>query len=188
MHTVEDSCCSRCASPLLCHPFYSNGKESHHPSPSDCLTRSSISDTQLCHPEQSLFSDREAGTLTAPRRLERGDMLPVPEGFISCPDRSFLFQVGRWIFFPSWSTVPASSEKTLCYFNMSLTSHLWSVLQVNLSSGVRILLKPRQKPIPLYNLQKYCVDPFIDRDKWVLLYFMFRVSQPFKKTNKINTK
>lgn len=81
-------------------------KESHHPSPSDCLTRSSISDTQLCHPEQSLFSDRKASRLTAPQRLERGARAgrgggeaPVPEGFISCPDRSLFFQVGRWIFY-----------------------------------------------------------------------------------------
>lgn len=75
-------------------------------SPSDSLTRSSISDTQLCHPEQSLASDRKASRLTAPRRLDgeartvrgRGIVL-VPEGFISCPDRLLFFQVGRWIFY-----------------------------------------------------------------------------------------
>ncbi|KAG7244072.1 hypothetical protein INR49_006234 [Caranx melampygus] len=51
----------------------------------DCLTRFSIADTQLCHPEQSPFSDRKASRLTAPQRLERGEL--VGEA------------VGRWIFY-----------------------------------------------------------------------------------------
>lgn len=110
----------------LCEPsILREWRESHHPSPCDCLTRSSISDTQLCHPEQSLLSDRKAGRLTAPQRPGRGEQAgrgggaaPEPEGFISCPDRS-LFFFSRWAdgFSTSWSTVAASSEKTGGCFN-----------------------------------------------------------------------
>lgn len=95
-------------SSLLSEPsILSEWKERHHPSPSDCLTRSSISDTQLCHPEQSFSTDREAGRLTAPQRLERGARAgrgggeaSVPEGFISCPDRSLFFPGGQMDFLP----------------------------------------------------------------------------------------
>ena len=108
----------------LSHP-YSECKESHHPSLSDCLTRSSIADTKLCHPEQSLFSDRKASRPTAPQRLEREELVGE-EARRRCQrdlspaltDRFF----SRWAdgffpFFTSSSTVPARSEKTECYFN-----------------------------------------------------------------------
>lgn len=104
-------------------------KESHHRSCSDCLTRSSISDTQPCQPEQSLFSLRKPSLQMAPRRLDgevwairEGCLVPVPGGFISCTDRSPLF---RWAdgFSTSWSPVPANRGKRECYFN-----GLWQVI------------------------------------------------------------
>ncbi|CAB1414274.1 unnamed protein product [Pleuronectes platessa] len=58
----------------LSHPYSHSGERATIPL-SDCLMRSSIADTQLCQPEQSLFSDRKASRLTAPQREQRGEPL-----------------------------------------------------------------------------------------------------------------
>lgn len=86
-----------------------------------------------------------------PIREGRG-WVPVPDGFISCPDRSpfFFFQVSRWVF--SWSSVPASAEKGDGYFN-----GVWQVIYgvcFNLTWQLewRILLMHTQTPVLQQNL------------------------------------
>lgn len=142
--TVEDSRCSQCFSPSLSHPFYSSGNESHHPSPSDCLTRSSISDTQLRHPEQSLFSDRKAAVRMAPQRLERGEESEVvgEEACHLCHGDLFPAMTGR-LFFPGGQMgfLPLAqfqqAPKRQCVILM--VSDRSPLLQVNMSC-VRIIL------------------------------------------------
>lgn len=122
MLTVEDSCCSQHSSPSLWHPFFGlphpcslshpyseSGTRAPIPLSHSLSLQLSNEILYLWHPALSprtkpLLRQKgkptDGSTEAGERRAVRGGgEAPVPEGFISCPDRLLFFQVGRWIFY-----------------------------------------------------------------------------------------